>query len=75
MWILIRWLRQKPADLDLEQLFKKEDKSKFSRTRVNKTVYTILRLNAILRRRSTLFVKEHVKGFCSEPCINCALLS
>ena len=37
MWILIRWLRQKPADLDLQcfEKKKKDDKSGFSRSSVN----------------------------------------
>ena len=33
MWILIRWLYQKPADPDLH-CFKKKDKSMFSRITV-----------------------------------------
>ena len=33
VWILIRWLFQKPADLD-QEVFSKKDKSGFSRTRV-----------------------------------------
>ena len=33
LWILIRWLCEKPADLVL-QSFQKKDKSGFSRTRV-----------------------------------------
>ena len=34
LWILIRWLREKPSDQDL-QSFQIKDKSKFSKTRVN----------------------------------------
>ena len=34
MWILIKWLHQKPADLDL--VFSKKDKFGFSRTRAKK---------------------------------------
>ena len=33
MWILIRWLRQKPADLDL-LCFSNKDKSEFSMTSI-----------------------------------------
>ena len=33
MWLLIRSLRQKPADLDV--VFSKKDKFEFSRTRLN----------------------------------------
>ena len=40
-WIMIRWLRQNPADLDLQCFQKsKKDKSWFSRTRVNSDLHS-----------------------------------
>ena len=41
MWILIRWLRQKPADKDL-QCFKKKNNSRYDRTRVNAPSFCFL---------------------------------
>ena len=41
MWILIRWLWQKPADLDLK-VFSKKDNSRYMRTRVNVPSFCLL---------------------------------